>query len=240
MPESQRIPTSGFNPGYGCVIFALMILTFGGLVTWIVHSLLEQNRQIAGITVEQAEPLPAPGVSDSEKAALLERLGTFAAAAGRDAGAQLELSIADCNALLAIATDRGIGGDKDSTPYPDLLRFTRFDARSRVLEADIRLPMNKLPWQEGKRFLSGSATFRPEIDNGSLIVRIDGISVPGKAVPEGFVRNLKVWDWLDVAKKKDARVAATLKKVTAWRFSEDGGRLWLECGGSAPAEPGKP
>jgi hypothetical protein len=240
MPESQKIPTGKFHPGYGCAIFALMILTFAGIVTWIVHSLVEQNRQIARFTVEQAEPLPAPPVRDSEKAALLGRLVAFAAAAGKDEGAQLELSVADCNILLAIATDAGIGGEKDSTPYPDLLRFTHFDPRARLLRADIRLPMNKLPWQEGKRFLAGSATFRPEIDNGSLIARIDGVSVPGKPVPDGFVRNLKVWDWLDVAKKKNAHVAAALKKVTAWRIAEDGTRLALECGRPAPPPAGKP
>jgi len=240
MPEPQKIPTSGFHPGYGCAILALMILTFTGIVTWIVHSLLEQNRQIAGFTVEQAEPLPAPAVKDSEKADLRGRLAEFGAAAGKDEAAELELSVADCNVLLAIATDAGIGGDKDSTPYPDLLRFTGFDARARVLKADIRLPMNKLPWQEGRRLLAGGATFRPEIDNGSLIVRIDEVSVPGKTVPVGFVRNLKIWDWLDVAKKKNAHVAATLKKVSAWRLSEDGTRLVLECSRPARAPAEKP
>lgn len=230
MAETQRIPTSGFNPGYGCAIFALMILTFAGIVTWIIHSLLEQNRQIAAITVEHADPLPVLAVTGSGKTALRDRLATFAGAAGREPGARLRLGVADCNVLLALATDAGIGGDKDSTPYPDLLRITRFDAQARVLEADIRLPMNKLPWQEGRRYLAGGATFRPDIDNGSLVLRIVAVSVPGKAVPEGFVRNLKVWDWLDVAKKKDARVAETLKKVTAWRIVETGSGLELECG----------
>ena len=217
-----------------------MILTFGGIVTWIVHSLLEQNRQIAGFTVEQAEPLPAFAVSDSDKANLRGRLSSFAAAVERSEAAQLELSVADCNVLLAVATDAGIGGDKDSTPYPDLLRFTGFDAPARILKTDIRLPMNKLPWQEGKRFLAGSATFRPEIDNGSLIVKVDGVSVPGKPVPEGFVRNLKIWDWLDVAKKKDDRIAATLKKISAWHLMDDGTRLVLECRKTAPASAEKP
>lgn len=240
MPEPQKIPTSGFHPGYGCAIFALMILTFAGIVTWIVHSLLEQNRQIAGFTVEQAEPLPAPLVKDSEKADLRRRLVEFGAAAGKDEAAELKLGVADCNVLLAIATDAGIGGDKDSTPYPDLLRITGFDARARVLKADILLPMNKLPWQAGRRFLAGSATFRPEIDNGSLIVRIEGVRVPGKTVPVGFVQNLKIWDWLDVAKKKNESIAAALKKVTAWHITDDETRLVLECSKPARAQTETP
>jgi hypothetical protein len=240
MPELQKVPTGRFHPGYGCAIFALMILTFGGIVTWIVHSLLEQNRQIAGFTVEQAEALPPLVVSDGDKALLRGRLSSFAAALEKSDSENLELSVMDCNVLLAIATDAGIGGDKDSTPYPELIRFNGFDARGRILRTDIRLPMNRLPWQEGKRYLVGGATFRPEIDNGSLIVRIEGVSVPGKPVPEGFVRNLKVWDWLDVAKKKDATIAATLKKVTSWHITEDDSRLVLECRKAAAPPPANP
>lgn len=228
MAESQKIPTGKFHPGYGCAIFAIMILTFGGIVTWIIHSLLEMNRQIAGFTVEQAEPLPALGANDHDKAALRERLSAFAVALEKGEDAHLELSVADCNVMLALATDAGIGGDKESTPYPDLLRFTGFDAQARVLQTELRLPMNRLPWQDGKRFLVGSATFRPEVDNGSLILKITGVSVPGKSVSEGFVNNLKVLDWLDVAKKKDARIADALKHITTWRITEDGSRLVLD------------
>ncbi|MCE9519380.1 MAG: hypothetical protein K8R87_07505 [Verrucomicrobia bacterium] len=233
MPDLNKVPTGKFNPGYGCAIFAMMILTFGGIVTWVIHSLLEQNRQIAGFTVEQAEPMPALGASDNDKEALREKLSAFAVAVEKGGAAHLELSVADCNVMLALATDAGIGGDKESTPYPDLLRFTGFDAQSRVLQSEIRLPMNKLPWQDGKRFLVGSATFRPEIDNGSLILKIEGVSVPGKPVPEGFVRNLKIWDWLDVAKKKNTHIADALKKITAWRITENGAFLVLDSQGSS-------
>ncbi len=228
MAELHKVPTGKFHPGYGCAIFAIMILTFGGIVTWIIHSLLEQNRQIAGFTMEQADPMPIFSVSDSDKAALRAKLSAFAAAVEKSEAVRLEMSVADCNVLLALATDAGIGGEDDSTPYPELLRFTGFDARARVLQSGIRLPMNKLPWQDGKRFLVGSANFRPEIDNGSLVLKIEGVSVPGKTVPEGFVRNLKIWDWLDVAKKKDVRIAEAIKKITAWHITEDGSHLVLD------------
>ncbi len=231
MAELHKVPTGKFHPGYGCAIFAIMILTFGGIVTWIIHSLLEQNRQIAGFTMEQAEPMPIFSVSDSDKTALRAKLSAFAVAVEKSEAAHLELSVADCNVLLALATDAGIGGEKDSTPYPELLRFTGFDAQARVLKTEIRLPMNKLPWQDGKRFLVGSASFRPEFDNGSLIVKIEGISVPGKPVPEGFLRNLKIWDWLDVAKKKDIHFAETMKKITSWHITEDGTHLVLDMQG---------
>lgn len=228
MSDLQKVPIGKFHPGYGCAILAIMILTFGGIVTWIIHSLLEQNRQIAGFTLEHAEPMTIQDVSADAKAALRGKLSAFAAAADKGVATRLELDVTECNVLLALATDAGIGGDKDSTPYPELLRFTSFDARDRVLQTDIRLPMNKLPWQEGRRYLMGGASFRPEIDNGSLVVKITDVSVPGKTVPAGFVRNLKIWDWLDVAKKKDARIDGVLKKVTTWRITEDGNHLVLD------------
>src|SRR6187455_879006 len=128
MPEVQKVPTSGFNPGYGCAIFVLMILTFGGIVTWVVHTLMEQDRQIATFTVERADPMPPAVVSEADRAALREKLSAFSALVDQGNAAQLELSVAECNALLALATEAGIGGGNDSTPYPELMRFTGLDA----------------------------------------------------------------------------------------------------------------
>ena len=240
MPELQKIPTGKFNPGYGCAIMVIMVLTFSGIVTWIVHSLLEQNRQIAGFTVEQADPLPELKITDEQKSALRARLQQFADEAAKGEETSLSLSVADCNVLFGVATDVGIGGDKDSTPYPEVLRVTGFDAVARRVKTDLRLPMNKLPWQEGHRYLVGSATFKPDIENGSFVIRVDAVAVPGKEVPEGFVRNLKNWDWLDVAKKKIAAMMDTLKKVTAWRIADDGSALIMECSKAAAAATAKP
>jgi hypothetical protein len=239
MPELQKIPTGKFHPGYGCAIFVLMILTFGGIVTWVVHTLLEQNRQITAFTVERADPMPPASASDADRSALREKLSAFGAAAENGDAAHLTLSVAECNVLLALATDAGIGGGNDSTPYSELLHFTGFDESKRLIHSDIRLPMNKLPWQEGRRFLVGQATFQTEIENGSLNLQIVGISVPGKTVPDGFVHNLKSWDWLDVAKKKDPRIATALKRTSNMHFSEDGRNLILECAKITPAPPAK-
>lgn len=237
-PEVQKIPTAGFNPGYGCAILALMILTFAGIVTWVVHSLLEQDRQISGFTIESAPALPTFTVSDAGKTALRQKFLAFADAAAKGA-AELTLEVNECNTALALATDAGIGGDKDSTPYPELLRITGFDTGARVLKTDIRLIMNKLPWRSGHRYLVGYATFRPGIENGSFVIRVETIEVPGRTVPEGFVRNMKIWDWLDVAKKKDSRISDALKRVSSWRIAADGSLLILEAGAATAPNPAR-
>ena len=229
MAEIQKVPTGKFHPGYGCAIFAIMILTFSGIVTWVVYSLLRQDKEIATFTVEEAPALPANKPSDAEKTALRAKLAAFNDAATKGEAVQLALTVADCNVLLPLATDSGIGGDKDSAPYPDLLRVAGFDAAARLVKLELRLPMNKLPWAKGQRFLVGSATFKPDIENGAFVLHTDSITVPGKTVSEGFVRNLRNWDWLDLAKKRNTNIADTMKRITAWHIAEDGNSIVLEC-----------
>lgn len=237
MAEVQKIPTGRFHPGYGCAIMAIMVLTFSGIVTWVVYSLLRQDREISGFTVEAARPLPAFAPGDAEKAALRQRLTAFSSGTAAGASAPLGLSPHDCNLTLALATDAGIGGDKDSSPYTDILRVTAFDPSARLIKADLRLPMNKLPWREGRRFLSGTATFRPDIENGSLVIRVADVEVPGKSVSEGFVRNLRNWDWLDIAKKRNPAFDEAMKRIASWRIAADGSALVLE---RSPAPRSKP
>ena len=254
MAEVQKIPTGKFNPGYGCAILVIMVLTFSGIVTWVIHSLMEQNRQIAGFTQEKAEPLPEIKITDEQKAALKTRLIEFSDKAAKGEEVSLSLNVEDCATLFALSTDFGIGGSGESEPYLDLMRVSGFDAKARLLKTDLRLAMNNLkwdglgrifsghlPWTIGRRYLVGTATFKPDIENGSFVIRVDTVTVPGKDVAEGFVKNLKNWDWLDPAKKKIGAADEAMKKVSSWRMAEDGRAIILECkkASSKPAD-GKP
>ncbi len=235
MAEVQKIPTSEFNPFYGCAILVIMVLTFAGIVTWMIYSGIEQDRQIATFTMENAPPLSALEVSGGEKAALKTKLAVFAESAVKGDAAQLSLNSTEANALLSLAADAGIGEDQDSLSYREMLRFTGSDAKSQLIIADLRMPVNKLPWAVGdKRYLVGSACFRAVVENGSFSLKIKSITVPGKTVSEGFVNNLKNMDWLSLAKQKDPKIADTLKKVTACHIAEDGSALILD---SAKASP---
>lgn len=235
MPKIEKVPTAQFNPFYGCAILVIMVLTFGGIVTWMIYSGIEQDRQIATFTTENAPPLTPLVVSDNEKAALKNKLIMFADSATKGDAAQLSLNSSEANTLLLLAADAGIGEDKESQSYREMLRFTGFDAKTQFVSADLRMPVNKLPWASGdKRYLVGSASFKPVVENGTFSLKIETISVPGKTVSEGFVNNMRNMDWLSLAKQKDAKIADALKKVSACRIADDDSALILDCAKTAP------
>lgn len=235
MSKIEKVPTAQFNPFYGCAILVIMVLTFGGIVTWMIYSGIEQDRQIATFTTENAPPLPLLVVSDSEKTVLKNKLTPFAESAAKGDAAQLSLNLTEANALLVLAADAGIGEDKDSMSYREMLRFTGFDPKTQFVNGNLRMPVNKLPWAGGdKRYLVGSATFKPVVENSSFSLKIETITVPGKTVSEGFVNNMKTMDWLSLAKQKETKIADALKKVSACHIAEDGSALIFDCAKSAP------
>ncbi len=235
MSKIEKVPTAQFNPFYGCAILVIMVLTFGGIVSWMIYSGIEQDRQIATFTTENAPPPPPLVVSESEKASLKARLAVFAEDASKGAAAQLSLDSAEANILLLLAAEAGIGEDKESLSYREMLRFAGFDAKAQLVNGDLRMPVNKLPWAGGdKRFLVGTATFKPVVENGSFCLRIETITVPGKTVSQGFVNNLKAMDWLSLAKQKDGKISDALKKVSSSRIADDGRALILDCAKTVP------
>ena len=230
MSKLEKTPTGPFNPFYGCAILAIMVLTIVGIISWMFYSLLQQDREIASFAADSAPPFPAVTLTAEDKAALLGKLSAFAKAAADGPSATVSLSIGELNGLLALAADAHLGEEKGGTPYLDMLRFSGLDAATKILRADIHLPVNRLPWLgEGRRFVIGSALFKPAVENNSFDLKIDELKVPGKPVSEGFVNNLRLMPWLSVAKLKP-EIAAPLSKVTSFEISPDGTTLTLKTG----------
>lgn len=226
MSKVEKTPTGPYNPFYGCTILAIMVLTISGIVTWTLYSFLKQDSEIAIFSTETVTPFPAITLSDGDKTALLSRLSAFA----KDPSAPLALSVDDLNHLLVIAADQHIGEDKGGTPYIEMLRFAALDPAAKTIEADLHLPMNKLPWAGGgKRYVVGRAIFKPAVENNSFDVKLDNIRVPGKTVNEGFLNNIRLMPWLSVAKLQPA-VGNALGKVTSFEISADGKTLTLKTG----------
>ena len=230
MSKLEKTPTGPFNPFYGCAILAIMVLTIIGIITWMFYSLLQQDKEIASFATDSAPAFPAVAMSQQDKTALLTKLSTFAKAAADGPSASLSFSIAEMNGLLALAADQHLGEEKGGTPYLEMLRFSSMDAGTKTLRADIHLPVNRLPWLgEGRRFVIGSAVFKPGIEGNSFDLKIDDLQVPGKLVSEGFVNNLRLMPWLSVAKLKP-EISAPLGKVSSFEISPDGTMLTLKTG----------
>ncbi|MFZ4767458.1 MAG: hypothetical protein ACOYMN_21105 [Roseimicrobium sp.] len=222
-PVFTKEPTAPSSPFYGCIILVMVVTTFSSIVLWTLYSGWQQSSEIDTFTVRQAEPI-ALEVTDALKATVKTKLGAFASVAVNGKPVTLTLTVEDLNATLALA------GEASVADYRGMVRFTGLDAAAKVLRADIRWKMNNLPFiQAPERFLVGQATFKPVVENGALELHIDTLVVPGKTVSEGFLRQLRNWPWLNLAKLKP-EVSQPLSKVTQFEFSDNGVLFTLHCG----------
>lgn len=235
MSQAQKEPTGPFNPLYGCAILVIAICTFGGIVGWTLYSGYRQDKEIGQFTTDNAPPLPTPTPTEEQKTALLTKLDSFDDATANGKAVPLLLSVEELNTLLVVA------GEKEVADYRGIARFTAIDPQSQLLIADLCWQMNRLPGSNGpKRFLVGTGGFKPVIENNSLDLHIETLTVPGKPVSEGFLRNLKAWPWLNLAKLKP-HVKAVLEKVTSFEFSPDGSSIILHStAANAAASPASP
>ena len=233
-PDSPDTPASTpaepaiqSNPFYGCAILIIVVLTFGFIIGWTIYSGVQQNKEIGAFTVPDPAPLPENKPTDGQKATLKMKLNTFAEVANNGKPVALALTLEDLNTLLAVAGETGVAD------YRGMVWFTGIDASAKMLKADIVWKMNNMPFVEAPdRFLAGHATFKPVIENGALELHIETLEVPGKTVSEGFMRQLRNWPWLNLAKLKD-EVRNPLSKVTGFDFTADNSIFSLHCGNTA-------
>jgi hypothetical protein len=223
-------PASASNPFYGCAILIIMVLTLGGSAFYMfVYTPLAQNKLIGTFTVEDAPPLPDPGVDATEREALQDKLGAFAIMAREGKPVTLTLSTDELNTLLVLAAEFDPKSD-----YRGQVLFTGLDPAAQSLKADLRWKMNHLPFVKAPdRYLAGQATFKPVIENNALDLHIDTIEVPGKTVDPNFVKQMQVIPWLNLIKLKD-EVKQPLSRVTRFEISSNGSLLVLHCGETAP------
>lgn len=201
----QRTPVSSYSPTPGCIIFAIGIVGIVALVGWFVYAGFRQSKEIEGFTEPKAAAVAAPASTPEALEAVQKKLADFSSALKAKQQARLELSLAELNTLLA--------GDQTLASVKDMLRVESVSENLRLL---VSLPVKTFA---GNRFLNGTMEFRPEIrpDQG-LFLETLGISVPGKAVSEGFVRIYREMHFLDDMLLKPYRehpeMGAVVKAVT--------------------------
>ncbi len=222
--HTVKEPRGQSNPFYGCAILLIAMATFGFIVGWSLYSGLKQSSEIDAFTSPDSPVLDPLKADLAQKSELQSKLDAFAYEANMGKPATLSLTPGELNTSLVLASEGGVGD------YRDMVRFTGFDASAQVIKADIRWKMNNLPFVKAPdRFLAGHATFKPVIENGALDLHIETLEVPGKTVSEGFIRQLRNWPWLNLAKLDD-QVKQPLTKVTGFEFAPDGSLFTLRCG----------
>jgi hypothetical protein len=189
MARVEKVPTSDFNPFYGCFIMIMAVLVFGGIIGWSAWSLFSQDKAIALFAEDQPRKFEPVELKPEERAALVRRLEEFASSAKGGQKAQLRLSVEDLNRLLVLAPDSG----------------------------RVSLPMNHIKfWEDGKRYLNGEAGFLVFLHDKGVDVKVVDVKVPGKEVAAGFIDGMGLWTWLSPYQKMEtiAQHLLLVKKVT--------------------------
>ncbi len=204
-----------------------------GLVTWMAWSLKRQLADIRTFAELKAKPVTAAQPGAEEITALQSRLTAYAEAVKAGTKAELKLSAADLNAL--IATVEKLKGLKE---------VLKVAAITDVLNFEVSVAMNGVPFMSQRYFLNGiaTATIEKQSEKGAMLntksIEVHNPTAERK-VSEGFLKTYREHNPLDslvldeVRNDKSNRLVEILKATTALRLAE--GMLVLDYAPAAPA-----
>lgn len=216
----QKQPTGSFSSYYGCIIMLAAILVFGGILGWTAYTMFSQNRTFAELAQDQPADLGHTPLTAEEQSALDQKLATFAkaAASGASSVATISLTLPELNALLAMAPDTGNGS------YSAMVRFTAANVEQQTLDANVSLPVRKLPWEDGMRYLVGTAAFSFSDSLEGIEANLTRLQIPGKQAPDGFEEAMAFWSWIAPYRKTDT-LGPVLKAIHSVQITPTGIQL---------------
>jgi hypothetical protein len=186
---SSRNHASARSPFAGCAILTAALLVMAFLLVFSVFSLFRQFAEIEKFTADKPQALEVSKLEDQEAALnqLAEKLETFRQQLAGDDETSLALTPEEMN--LAIAAYE---------PLKELRgTFRVIAADGETLRVAISFPLNGKPrlardgepgWlASDPRHLVGTLIARPALTKREIILRIDGIEVPGATVPREFI-----------------------------------------------------
>ena len=211
MEKIQKVPTSEFHSGYGCIIMSAVVGVFVFIIWWGYYTLTTMDAAIAAITQSAPAKLPdVAAVPDLEK-----KLTDFAALANAGKPATMKLSVADLNSMLTLAPDGGSGS------YKDMIRVKSLDAAKQTLITDVSLPMNKKFWEDSKRYLVGEVDYTLELTELGPDAKVSAVRVPGKTIPEEMVKGMAMYGVMGPY-QNDKTLGPVLKAIQKFQVESDG------------------
>ncbi len=201
----------------GCLIGLTMLIVFSLIATWTVYTGYTQNKAIARFTSDAPADLDLTYRDAEAVVALRHRVREFAKTVREGGQDSVSLTVEDLNDL--------IGHEDRLFDYRNLIKFTRIGREG--VEARIAFPMQTL-FQGGKlRYLNGTITFNPAIEEGQLMLTIADIQPDvGGEVPSGFFNFISGNVNLVAPFRDDARVGPVLEKIQS--IARRDGRLTIE------------
>ncbi len=216
------------GPLPGCIIVGVCVTIFASLIVFSFWTGIRQSQAIDAFTDNEPARLPVARIQDEAVAAELDAgIATLAQASRQGTVTDLLIDSDGLNHLIAtrseLAEMRG--------------RLRVREIAGGAITCEISFPINRLPWQEGRRYLNGQLTLIPELADGEPLFRVTGIEVPGRDVPDWFQDQISFYHLMETF-VLDETFQPYLRQLAAFRLEED--RLlirtkgWLEGRGQAP------
>jgi hypothetical protein len=191
-PAKAPAESSARSPFAGCAILIAALLVMVFLIVFSIVTLFRQFNEIAKFTAEKPLPVEVSPLENQEAAlnSLAERLESFRQQLSGTDEASLALSADELN--LAIAAYE---------PFKDLRGTFRISGvEGETLRIAISFPLNGKPRlaREGEggwiasdsRYLNGSLIARPALLKREIVLKLDGLEVPGATVPREFIEQM--------------------------------------------------
>lgn len=201
-PIRKKMPTAEYSPTAGCAIFvigSIAVLTF---VFWFFYVGWKQKQILEAITEAAPASFTASSLTEADLSSLRQKLSDYATAIAEKRRAGLSLNKVELNHLLV--------SEKLLAPIQKLIYIEKLGP---AVMTNVSLPVKGGYLNAHMEF---TILVRPE---SGIYLRVDKILVPGKSVPEDFVKSYRDLDFLDILLldplRNDARVSPVLKETTS-------------------------
>lgn len=185
MSDSLRPAEETLNrkPQFGCVIMAIGLIIFGGLIVYVISLPFKQGGEMQKFTTfepnsvqltAEAQNAPSPAL----KAKLNESLTAIQSA---EEPITLTYNAAELNEIIRSYVEfkelQGTFGIREITEEEMLI--------------DISFKLRKMPFADETPYLEGTMHAQPVLEAGEYILKATKIDSPHGTVPEGFVQHLE-------------------------------------------------
>ncbi|MFP6858336.1 MAG: hypothetical protein VCA73_13750 [Roseibacillus sp.] len=230
-PAKEQDPDSARNPGAGCIIMIVALLSLGFLVSFGVWNLFKLDRELSKFTEPDARPTPVPDLEANAAAinVLNSKIETFKTDQGNKRDASITLTPEEIN--LAIAAFAQFGELRKTFSVKSITKDQ--------IHIDISFPLRGSPTKGDFRYLNGTMIATPELAGGEIILIVDRVDVPGKTVPDGFLGQLSPYRVTERYLKEEP-LGPWMKKLTGLSLAEGTLTLTIKTESEPPgAQPKK-
>ena len=235
-PDQAESPNAGQgtgrNPGAGCIIIVVALLSLSFLVGFGIWNLFKLDKELAKFTEAEAKPTPVPDLEENAAAVniLNSKLETFTTDQGNKRPATLTVTADEINLALAAFAE-----------FEELREtFSVREIKDGQLFIAISFPLRGNPTKGGEfRYLNGTMVATPELAGGEIILDVARIEVPGKTVPDGFLGQLSPYRVTE-RYLEDETLGPWMKRLTSLTVEDGKLALTIEPSATPPeSEPVK-